>query len=95
MAVQPAEAIQKTRLPGGNSSSSIETSSYTRPKRIFFGPEAWSNRPAFQGVSALDEGTLSRGDPGEYDEREVLHQHTAGILNVLASPQQAAGVHAH
>ena len=80
-AVQPAEAMQKTRPPGRNAPSSIAASSYMRPKRSLLGPARASKRPRAQAVSV--DGSRhchprqARRDPGQHQEREVLDHHAA------------------
>ena len=60
IAVQPADAMQKTRPPGRNAPRSIDASSYIRPKSTLLGPRPASKRPRSQAVSATERVAFIR-----------------------------------
>src|SRR3989442_11608204 len=66
-AVQPAEAIENTRPPGGKAASSMDGSSYMRPNRSA-DPPPRPKRPWRQGVPSSvggDKADLTGGNPRE------------------------------
>src|SRR5450755_4926186 len=86
--------MQSTRPPGWNAPSSIDASSYMRPKSTLPGPPRASKRPRSQTVSVTVVMPTRAGwrKPTPAQEAEVLDHHASRIVDDVAGPEQAVGV---